>query len=473
MNRIIDRLAVALSVSLLVLSSAVFAQGPTVVDVAAQNDDLSTFVTALQATEDLLAELEAFGPYTIFAPSNEAFAALSEADLQAILENQAALESLLRYHVVPGDLDAEEVAGADELEAFTGQAIDVTTENGLVYVEGAQVLTANITAANGTIHIIDAIMLPAPLSELMGQAGEGVSRPLESAETIIDVVSTSQSFTTLLEAIETAGLFDTLDTEGPFTVFAPTNDAFSDLSPEALADLLGNPDALANVLQYHVVAGELAADDLVTLTAVETLTGDQLSVEVSDGTVTVGGATVIDSDIEADNGLIHAINAVLLSPADDAEMDTEMDTDTAAATAASETIVDIVVGDERFSTLEQAVVAADLTDALASEGPLTVFAPTNDAFAALPDGLLEDLLENPEALAAVLSYHVVAGRLTSGELISTRSVDTLSGESLEIAVAQGTVVVGGNAAEVTTPDVMSTNGVIHIIDAVLLPPSAQ
>ncbi|MDG4649393.1 fasciclin domain-containing protein [Roseibacterium sp. SDUM158017] len=131
-------------------------------------------------------------------------------------------------------------------------------------------------------------------------------------------------------------------------------------------------------------------------------------------------------------------------------------------------IVETAVGAGNFTTLVAAVEAAGLVETLSGEGPFTVFAPTDEAFAALPEGTVEGLLEDPEALAAVLTYHVVPGAVMSGDLSDGMTATTVNGADVTISIDMGTVMV--NEATVTAADIEATNGVIHVIDSVILPP---
>ncbi|MGR3699960.1 MAG: fasciclin domain-containing protein, partial [Roseovarius sp.] len=131
-------------------------------------------------------------------------------------------------------------------------------------------------------------------------------------------------------------------------------------------------------------------------------------------------------------------------------------------------IVDIAAGNESFSTLVAAVQAADLVDTLKGEGPFTVFAPTDEAFAALPTGTVEDLLkpENKDKLTAVLTYHVVPGKVMSGDLSDGMTATTVQGSDVTIGTTDGVSVDG---AKVVQADIEASNGVIHVIDSVILP----
>jgi transforming growth factor-beta-induced protein len=273
---------------------------------------------------------------------------------------------------------------------------------------------------------------------------------------IVDTAVADGRFTTLVAAVQAADLVDALKGEGPFTVFAPTDDAFAALPEGTVESLLlpENKQALTDILLYHVVSGKVMAEDVVGLESATTLLGKDIAIKVDMGNVYINDAKVIITDIETSNGVIHVIDAVILPPADEAQ-----------------TIVDIAVADERFSTLVAAVLAADLAETLSGEGPFTVFAPTNDAFAALPAGTVESLLlpENKQALIDILLYHVVAGKVMAADVIGLTSAPTVLGKDITITVRDGKVYLN-DTVEVIITDIEASNGVIHVIDAVLLPP---
>jgi transforming growth factor-beta-induced protein len=279
--------------------------------------------------------------------------------------------------------------------------------------------------------------------------------------TIVDIAVGNPSFSTLVTAVKAAGLVETLSGKGPFTLFAPTNEAFAALPKGTVEALLKpeNREALRKVLTYHVVSGNVMAKDLRT-DKVTTVAGSTVAVKVQRGQVGVNNATVVKADIAAKNGVIHVIDKVLLPP------------DLALAPPAAAqpgTIVDIAVGNPSFSTLVTAVKAAGLVETLSGKGPFTLFAPTNEAFAALPKGTLEKLLkpENRTLLQKVLTYHVVSGNVMAKDLRSSK-VPTVAGSTVAVKVQSGKVNV--NNATVVKADVAARNGVIHIIDKVLLPP---
>ncbi len=278
---------------------------------------------------------------------------------------------------------------------------------------------------------------------------------------IVDTAVADGRFTTLVAAVEAAGLVDTLKSEGPFTVFAPTDDAFAKLPAGTVEDLLKpeNLETLKTILLYHVVPGKVMAADVVTLdgkTADTAAEGNSIAISVKDGKVFLNDTVeVIITDIETANGVIHVIDTVLLPPAKTAD------------------IVDTAVADGRFTTLVAAVQAAGLVDTLKGEGPFTVFAPTDDAFAKLPAGTVENLLkpENLETLKNVLLYHVVSGKVMAADVVTLdgKSADTaFAGNAVTISVKDGKVFLN-DTVEVIITDIATTNGVIHVIDTVLLP----
>ena len=290
---------------------------------------------------------------------------------------------------------------------------------------------------------------------------EPTATPEPMLSDIVDTAVADGRFTTLVAAVQAAELVDTLKGEGPFTVFAPTDDAFAAL-PEGTVDSLllpENKQALTDILLYHVVSGKVMAADVTALTSATTVLGKDVTVKVDMGNVYINEAQVVITDIATSNGVIHVINAVLLPPADEAAMEEK------------NTIVDIAVADGRFTTLVAALTAAELVETLSGEGPFTVFAPTDDAFAALPAGTLDTLLlpESKQALTDILLYHVVSGKVMAADVVTLTSAPTVLGKDVTITVKDGKVFLN-DTVEVVITDIEASNGVIHVIDAVLLPP---
>ena len=278
---------------------------------------------------------------------------------------------------------------------------------------------------------------------------------------IVDIAVADGRFETLVAAVTAAELVDTLKGEGPFTVFAPTDDAFAALPEGTLDNLLlpENKQALTDILLYHVVSGKVMAADVAGLESATTVLGKDVAIKVDMGNVYINDAKVIITDIETSNGVIHVIDSVILPPSEEEAMMEE------------KTIVDIAVADGRFNTLVAAVTAADLVETLSGEGPFTVFAPTDDAFAALPEGTLDNLLlpENKQALTDILLYHVVSGKVMAADVVGLSSAPTVLGKDINIMVKDGSVFLN-DTVQVIITDIEASNGVIHVIDAVLLPP---
>lgn len=293
---------------------------------------------------------------------------------------------------------------------------------------------------------------------------EPTAVPTEAPQTIVDIAVADGRFTTLVAAVQAAGLAETLSGEGPFTVFAPTDDAFAALPAGTLDELLKpeNKQQLTDILLYHVIPGKVMATDVTGLNgqmADTSLEGKKIDFKVDMGNVYLNENTkVIITDIEASNGVIHVIDTVLLPPVDNAAME-KLD------------IVDTAVADGRFTTLVAAVQAADLAETLKGEGPFTVFAPTDDAFAALPAGTLDSLLlpENKQQLTDILLYHVVSGNVMASDVVGLTSAPTVLGQDITVKVQDGKVFLNEDVQVIIT-DIETANGVIHVLDAVLLPP---
>jgi uncharacterized surface protein with fasciclin (FAS1) repeats len=296
--------------------------------------------------------------------------------------------------------------------------------------------------------------------------GDGEGEELPS---IVEIAAGNEDFSTLVAAVEAAGLVDFFASTKPITVFAPTNAAF-EAAFEALGiapeDLLADTATLTSILLYHVVPGAVTSDVVAGLESATTLNGADIAIKADDMGVSLndGQASVVAVDIMASNGVIHVIDGVILPPAAE-EMAEPMGT-----------IVDIAAGNEDFSTLVAAVQAAGLADALSAAGPYTVFAPTNDAFAAALEALgitAEDLLADTETLTGILLYHVVPGRFPAAAVVQMEEIGTLNGATIKVKADDMGVSLNDGQASVAAADVMADNGIIHVIDGVILPPAAE
>lgn len=294
-----------------VLAPVVIAE-PTgsIVDIALASPDLTTLVTVLQAADlvGTLADEEAL--FTVFAPTNDAFAALGEETINALLGNIEQLTDILLYHVVP-NIAADSIDATALYGKAIGMANEATTaidiRDGELYVNESKVIIRDIAATNGIIHVIDAVLVP--------EAEEGAGAP---AGTIVDIAAADPQFSTLVTALEAADLVAALDDEtATFTVFAPTNNAFAALGDETINGLLADVPTLTNILTYHVI-GEQAVDAETAISLngsdVEMLNGESVSVTVQGDTLYINDSAVIVADVLASNGIIHVIDTVLTPP---------------------------------------------------------------------------------------------------------------------------------------------------------------
>ena len=270
--------------------------GKDIVETALAAGSFKTLAAALDAA-GLVETLRGEGPFTVFAPTDAAFAALPEGTLKSLLEpkNKATLQAILTYHVVPGAVASAEVAKRKSAVTVNGQQVDIQASDDGVRIDGAKVTTADIRCSNGIVHVIDAVILP-------------------SSKDIVATAVEAGKFTTLAAALEAAGLVEALQGKGPFTVFAPTDEAFARLPAGTLASLLepGNKDELAAILKLHVVPGRVYADAAAKGATVTTLNGGALRTRSEKGSVFVDTARVISADIDTANGVVHVIDSVLL-----------------------------------------------------------------------------------------------------------------------------------------------------------------
>lgn len=402
-----------------------------IVDIVSASPNVSTLETAVDAA-GLVTALQAEGPFTVFAPRDQAFDALGEEVVQALLDegNLDLLTEILTLHVVPGVVVlSSDLTDGQTVTTLQGDDLAIGVSGGTVTVNGATVVSADIEATNGVIHIIDAVLAP--------------------RVDIVEKAILTEQTQTLAAAVSAGDLVATLKGSGPFTVFAPVDSAFAALGTDKLDVLLdpANIDLLQKVLTYHVIAGDIRAAALTDGAVVTTVEGSSVTIDLSGSTPKVNSANIIATDIVVENGVIHLIDGVLTENAD---------------------LVDVALL-SGFPTLVDLVAEANLESTLRSSNAgdgFTVFAPTEDAFAALssvPDG---------EALVDVLTYHVVSGTVGSDALSDGQVVTTVQGNTFTVNIDGSSVTLTdqtGNTVSVVATDVPATNGVVHVIDEVILP----
>jgi transforming growth factor-beta-induced protein len=409
----------------------------TIVDVAMSNDDFSILVQAVVKAGLVDALADESASLTVFAPTNAAFVSLlNELNYNSLDDvPQSALQAILLYHVLGEAKTAAALSDGYYSTLSPGPVNDLTLsvyKNGAKLNNRATITTANIAADNGIIHVIDKVILPLSIT------GHAIA---------------NDSFSSLVAAVVKADLAGTLDSdEVAFTVFAPVNSAFSSLLSSlsvSLDDLSAND--LTPILLYHVVDA-IVPSSAVASGYVPTLATAQgrnvsLNIAVGEAVVLNGSSNVVAVDVVATNGVIHAIDEVLTQP----------------------DVVDIAIANPAFSILVEAVVKAGLAETLKGAGPFTIFAPTNAAFEELFTTLNISGVDalTADDLTPILLAHVVSGNVASGDL-SNGTVSTLNtSKSLEISLSGGVTIDG--SINVVLADVQGKNGIIHVIDKVIVP----
>ncbi len=417
-----------------VVDAVILPPAPTVVDIVNNSEDHETLEQAIAAAELTEVLSDSTKEFTLFAPTDEAFDALPDGMLAALLGDPTGeLADVLLHHTLAGETLYDNFVNESKTSLLDEKfRVNVTVDLG-TYINNAKIIVRDVFARNGVVHVVDAVILP-------------------PAPTVVDIVNNSEDHETLEQAIAAAELTEVLsDSTKEFTLFAPTDEAFDALPDGMLAALLGDPTGeLADVLLHHTLAGEISFDDFVNESRTSLLNENfRVNVTVDLGTY-INNAKIIVRDVFARNGVVHIVDAVILPPAP--------------------TVVDVVNNSEDHETLEQAIVAAELTETLSdSTEEFTLFAPTDAAFNALPEGMLAALLSDPTGeLADVLLHHALAGEISFDDFVN-ESRTSLLGENFRVNVTEdlGTYI---NQSKIIVRDVFARNGVVHVVDAVILPP---
>src|SRR6056297_1300730 len=405
---------------------------PNLVDVAQEDGRFGTLIGLVEDV-GLTTTLQYLGPYTAFAPTDDAFTALfEEVDPSTLTTEQ--ITFILTYHVISGDgIPSGDLAPEQAVASAAEELLYITSneENGVTVNGNASVIDADIDASNGIVHVVDNVLLP------------------NAFLNTVQVAQKNYNFTTLVGLIVDANLAETVATT-ELTVFAPTNAAFEALFAEVDPANL-TADQLEEVILYHTIPGAtIASGDLAAQQAPASTTGENLYITVDGDVVVNGNSTVVTADVASNNGIIHAVDTVLMP---NAFVD----------------VPSIAQKNYDLTTLVGLLVDNDLVGTLEGQGPFTVFAPTNAAFDAISD-VLGTL--TPEQVVEVLTYHVVEANVESGDIVPPQTVTMLNQQEITINVTEGVVSITdaeGGTAEVVLADQVGTNGVVHIIDAVLIP----
>jgi len=407
-----------------------------IVDTAISAGGFETLVATLQATGLDAVLADDTQSFTVFAPTDDAFAMIDPETIDLLLENTDILSEILLQHVVSGDVDSVTAYTLNGSSAPTvaevGIPVSINTESDTLTFGGATVEVTDIYTTNGIIHVIDTVVIA------------DVALPTPAAS-IVDVAVANGSFTTLVAALQATGLDTVLDdADGTFTVFAPTDDAFALLGQDTIDALLADTDTLTDILLYHVISdAEILADTAITVAQsadnkVAMTNGKQVALSLPDSTLYVNKAAVSLTDVMADNGVIHVIDQVISVPP--------------TKTDSTQTIVDIAVGNEDFSTLVAALTAADLVTTLSDENAtFTVFAPTNAAFDKIADSALDELLADTATLTDILLKHVVPDAeidSVSAFAANGGAVTSIGNDALNVSLVDFTQTSNGDADEI-------------------------
>ncbi|WP_212750989.1 fasciclin domain-containing protein [Pseudoalteromonas ruthenica] len=431
----------------------------TVVDVAAASEDFETLTAALQATGLDATLSDTDSQFTVFAPTDDAFALLGQETIDALLEDPDTLSAILTYHVLDSRVSSSAAidAAGSTIATVNGAALGLSLSGDELLVNTATVTTTDISANNGVIHVIDAVLTPPQ------------SQPQQPTMNIIETAVASDDFTTLAAALEATNLVATLSDESQeFTVFAPTDAAFAALGQATIDTLLANPEVLKEILLQHVVSGSVDSITAFSLNGqqAQTVSGNQIDITIDgeNDTLKFGDATVTMTDIQTTNGIIHVLDTVVVGEVQ--------------VPAPAQSVVDVAVGNGNFSTLVAALQTTGLDTTLADlEREFTVFAPTDAAFEQLDQATVDALFADAEALSDLLLYHV----LPDATVQSDAAIAVANSEQPMITMANGDTATLSlqndmlyiDNAQVTTANVAADNGVIHVIDSVLMPPSEQ
>ena len=397
----------------------------------AQCTGIHNSLVAAVVQAELLETLQGDGPFTLFAPTDQAFAdaGIDLASLDTV-EGKAALTDILLYHVVTGEVPSSAVTECMSATTINGNPISFTVGDG-VMVNDASVTLADVGTSNGVIHVIDKVLTPTSTPNNIPRTAQ--------CTTIHD---------SLVAAVVQAELLETLQGDGPFTLFAPTDQAFADAGIDlASLDTVEGKAVLSDILLYHVVLGEVPSSAVTECMSATAVNGQTLAFTVGDG-VMVNGANVTLADVNTSNGVIHVIDKVL-TPTDAPNNIPR----TAQCTGIHDTLV-------------TAVIQAELLETLQGDGPFTLFAPTDQAFAdAGIDLAALNTAEGKAILSDILLYHVHIGSLSSTDITEEMQLQMVNGDNTTLSL-----VTGINGANITLADVSTSNGIIHVIDQVLLPP---
>ncbi|XP_019385578.1 PREDICTED: periostin isoform X7 [Crocodylus porosus] len=397
--------------------------GNTIQDYLEVEDDLSSLRAASIASE-VLDTLGKPGHYTLFAPTNEAFEKLPRGVLERIMGDKVAAEALIKFHILNTLQCSEAIMGGAVYETLEGNTVEVGCDGESLTVNGIKMVKKkDIVTSNGVIHLIDKVLIP------------------DSAKQVLELGGAQQ--TTFTDLMAQLGLASSLRPEGQYTLLAPLNGAFSD-------DTLRMDQRLLKlILQNHVLKVKIGLNELYNGQQLETLGGKLLRVFVYRTAVCIENSCMVRGSKEGRNGILHLFSEII-KPAE-------------------KSLHETLKNNKQFSTFLSLVKAADLEDLLTLPGEWTLFVPTNDAFKGLTNEEKEILIRDKNALRNIILYHLTQGIfIGSGfEPGVTNILKTIQGGKLYLKTVNDTLLV--NDLKSKESDLMTTNGVIHVVDKLLYP----
>ncbi len=424
------RFALGLALALLLLP-ACDSEDERQTDFLGLLEDRETFALLIDGLEEtgLAATLETGGPYTLFAPTDQAFRALGMGTLATLQEPEQRdiLARVLRAHIVPRVLPLEAFTDGERLTTLGGTELEVRVQRGRVTVGGV-VVDRSFEADNGVLY--------------------GVETTFRDHLTIAERLAISSDLETIRRAFAESGDLDALGGAGPFTVFLPLDDAFDALGRDATRRLFDNQNLVDRVAPNHIVEGRLTSADITNGQTVESEAGSELEFSVEANRIEVDGVRLILPDIPTANGVIHLVANVLTS---------DLNLNEAALLAGLDLWLD-------------AAARAGLASVLTSDGPYTVFAPLNRAFTDVGGVSHLEYLQREGVIGRVARFHVAPGLFPSSELEMRTEVPTLDEDAMRIVPVTGQIRVGLNVfGGLVTTDIPASNGVIHVVDRLLNP----
>ncbi|XP_018103144.1 periostin isoform X23 [Xenopus laevis] len=406
-----------------VIDRVVTAVGNTIEDFIDSEDELSSFREAGVAAE-VLEQLGKSGQYTLFAPTNDAFEKLPKGVLERIMGDKQAVKALVNYHILNSVQCSEAIMGGTALETLEGSSLQIGCDGDSLTVNGIKMVNRkDIVTTNGVIHLIDQVLIP------------------DSAKQVLELAGSHQ--TTFTDLMAQMGLAASFRPDAEYTLLAPVNNAFSDET------LRMDLSLLKLIMQNHILKTKFVLNELYNGQILKTLGGKSLRVFVYRTAVCIENSCMLRGSKEGRNGAIHTFSEII-KPAE-------------------KSLYELISLDKRFSIFLNLIEYAGLKDLLSQDGAWTWFIPTNDAFKGLSDAELEILKRDKVALQNILLYHLAPEVFIGGGLEHgvTNVIKSLQGSKIMVKAINNTVSANGVVSK--EPDVMTTNGVFHVIDKLLFP----